>query len=122
MANYDDVLENAGRIHSKIAEIETHRESIFDAATKKAQSLSDYRKKIAVTILQLKNGAIFDFEGNQIHYPLPATLIPTIAQGICYQEAFDRYESEAAYKGLISILDAIKAELNGLQSINRRLE
>jgi len=122
MANHDDVLENKQKIEQKIQELETHRESIFDAATKKATTMSKYRKEKAITILKLRNGVIEEFEGEPIQYPLPVTILREIASGICWEEKMQQVEAEALYKGLITILEAIEAELNGLQSINRRLE
>ncbi len=45
-----------------------------------------------------------------------------IAKGIVYKESFAKESGDAEYKATVSIVDAIKAELNGLQSINRHLE
>jgi len=122
MANHDDVLENKQKIEQKIQELEGLRESIFPAAEEKAKSISEYRKAKAITILKLRNGVIASFGGETILYPLPVTILKDIAAGICWEEKLKESESEALYKGLIATLDAAKAELNGLQSINRRLE
>jgi len=122
MKNNDDILTSCRRIESKIQELETHRESILDAATKKATTLSEYRKKKAVTVLKLRNKMIPSFEGIVISYPLAVTLVDSIATGICYKELLYRHDAEGSYKGLVTIIDSIKAELNGLQSINKHLE
>ena len=122
MANYDDVLENKQKIEQKIQELEGLRESVFPAAEQKAKTMGEYRKKKAVTILKLRNEVIKSFEGELIKYPLQTTVTGDIASGICWREKMEQDEAEGIYKGLITILDAVKAELNGLQSINRRLE
>jgi hypothetical protein len=122
MADHDDILTNKQRIESKIQELETHRDSIFDASKDKATALSEYDKEIALTILKLKNGNIKNFEGEEIPDPCPITIMKDIAKGICYLKSFKKEEKDGAYKGLVVIIDSIKAELNGLQSINKHLE
>jgi len=122
MANHDDILSSKQRIEAKIQELETHREAIFNAATEKAKSLAIYRKQKAITILKLKNKMIPSFEGVVISYPLAVTLIESISTGICYAELYKRWDADGSYKGLITIMEALKAELNGLQSINKHLE
>jgi len=120
--NHDDVLTSKQKIENKINELEAHREAVFDAATRKADKLAQYRREKAITILKLKNKMIPSFEGVVISYPMQATLIPQIAQGMCWKECFERTEAESSYKGLITIMESLKAELNGLQSINKHLE
>jgi len=122
MANHDDILENKQKIENKIQELEALREGVFPAAIDKAKYMAEYRKEKALTILKLRNGVIKSFEGELIKYPLQTTVMGDIAAGICWKEKMDQDEAEGVYKGLITILDAVKAELNGLQSINRRLE
>jgi hypothetical protein len=122
MANHDDILENKQKIENKIQELEGLRESVFPAAEAKSNALGEYRKQKALTILKLRNEVIKSFEGEIIKYPLPITIMRDIAAGICWKEKMDQDEAEGMYKGLITILDATKAELNGLQSINRRME
>jgi len=120
--DHDDILTSKQRIESKIQELEAHRESIFNAATAKATTLAEYRKKKAITILKLRNKMIPSFENIVISYPLAVTLIPQIAQGICWEECLKRTDADSSYKGLITIMESLKAELNGLQSINKHLE
>jgi len=43
-------------------------------------------------------------------------------QGICWEECLKRTDADGCYKGLITIMESLKAELNGLQSINKHLE
>lgn len=117
----DDILTNAQKIHNKIAELEEQRERLLPASFDKAKSISDYDKAIAITELKLRNGLITEFEGVQIN-SLPVTLIRDIAKGICYKENFNKEIGESNYKAIISIMDAIKAEMNGFQSINKHIE
>lgn len=116
-----DILTNAQKIHNKIAELEEERDKLLPASYDKAKAISEYDKQIAITTLKLKNGLITEFEGVKISN-LPATLVRDIAKGICYKECFDKEIGESNYKAIVSIMESIRAELNGLQSINKYLE
>lgn len=117
-----DPIKVADLIQDKIAEIRIARLLIKEYATRKSTSAAKYSKQIAIVTLQLKNNQIEQFEG-EIIPPNPAvTLIKTLAEGICWEAELEKEEGENQYKGLIAILDAIKAELNGLQSVNRHLD
>jgi len=116
-----DALETAQKISAKSDEIENLVDKLDQAAEDKSSSLADYEKAVAITILKLKNGAITEFEGNPINN-IPATLIPPVARGICYKESFDKEMGETNYKSLTVKIDAKKAVLNGLQSVNKFLQ
>lgn len=115
-----DILTNAMKIERTIAEIDKKADMIEEATLEKAQCLANYEREIAVTILKLKNGAIPEFEGQAIKN-LPANLIPVVAKGICFRESFDKEMAEGNYKGLITRIDALKAQLNGYQSLNKTM-
>lgn len=118
----DEPLKVSRLINEKIHEIKLARSFIQQYASRKSSSSAAYSRKIAVVTLQLKNNMIEHFEGEVIPRNPAVTLIKTIAEGICWQEELEKEEGENQYKGLICILDAIKAELNGLQSINKHLD
>jgi len=119
---YDDTpITNAIRLQEKIKELEIARAKIFSCAEEKAMAMSKYDKELCLNTLRIKEGLITEFEGVKINNP-PATLIPLIAKGITYAECYKKELTEANYKGLISFIDAIKAELNGIQSLNKHLE
>jgi len=118
-----DLVTIANEIKRKIQLLEKMRIEIRDRATKKAQAGAEYDKVLAVTIIKLKNGAIFDLDGESIDgHKLPANLLEKIAKGICWQAKLKADEAEAMYKSLISNIDSVQAELNGYQSINRHLD
>lgn len=114
----DDILTTAQKIEFKTRQIEELADRLEQAGLEKASTSADYDKAIAVTTLQLRNGGIKEWEGESVG-TLPATLIPAIAKGICYKEAFDKEMGETGYKSLTTKIDANKAVLNGLQSINK---
>ena len=105
-------------IQKKIESLETLRDLINLKARKKAETLAQYDKDIAITIVKLRNGLEVNFEGEVIKNP-PNALIEKIARGICWESKMYATYAEAEYKGLITQIDGIKAELNGLQSINK---
>lgn len=117
----DDILTTAQKIESKTRQIEELADRLEQAGVEKASTSADYDKAIAVTTLQLRNGVIQEFEGEKVGN-LPATLIPTIAKGICYKEAWEKEMGEVGYKSLTTKIDAHKAVLNGLQSINKVIQ
>lgn len=117
----DDPVKVAELIQNKISELEKERPLLFDCSQSKAQAISDYDRALAICVIKIKNKSITHFEGEPIGNP-PANLIPLIAKGICYQECFKKEAEEAGYRAVLSNIEAIKAELNGLQSINRHLD
>lgn len=117
----NDPIKVAELIGNKIKELEDERPRLMDYAQSKAQAISNYDRALALATLKVKNGTISHLDGEPIVKP-PANLIPLIAKGLCYKECFDKEAEEGCYKASISNLDAIKAELNGLQSINRHLD
>lgn len=122
-----DPLINSKEIRIKIAELRKARYGIFKAAKDKALTISDYDRTLSITIIKLKNRLIQKITdpetGEIIEIPnLPATVIPQIAKGIIWEKSGRKEEAEALYRAILSNIEAIKAELNGLQSINRHLE
>lgn len=122
----DDILTNAQKIETLINLIEQEIEKLDDASMMKANGIANYDREIAITILRLKNGDIKtmpDTEGKEIPIGnLPATLTIPVAKGICYKAAFDKEAGENEYKSTNTRIDARKAQLNGLQSINKVLQ
>lgn len=122
----DDALTTATKIEMMIGKIEALVEQIPEISMEKANGTSNYDRAMAITVLKLKNKQILsmqDLDGSRIAIDNPpATLIPLIAKGICYKEAFDKEVSEAGYKGIITMIDAHRAMLNGYQSIFKVLQ
>jgi len=117
----DDPIAVAQLIQDKILELDQERPRLFDTSQSKAQAISDYDRAMALVVLKLKNGTIKEFEGEPI-INIAVTLIPLIAKGICWKECFTKEAEEGGYKAVISNIEAIKAGLNGLQSINKHLD
>jgi hypothetical protein len=122
-----DAITYAQKIEDMIGEIETIVNSLQEAGEIKAKGISDYDRKLAITVLKLKNGIINtmeDEDGTFIVIPpsLPVRDRELIAKGLVYMAAYEKESGEAGYKGLISTLEARRAQVNALQSINKILQ
>ena len=116
-----EIIEISKRITEKIELLETGRNELLKRARRKAESVANYEKVLAMTMIKLKSNAIpevFGFEVNN----LPATLIEKTARGLVYSEKLEMELAEAEYKAAIVGMNAIESELNGYQSVNRYLQ
>lgn len=115
------MLDVSEKIQEKIKLLEAMQVEIKKRAEDKSIKNAEYEKKLAITIIKLKNGEAMTIENETIQNP-QATIIEKIARGICWQEKLEADKSEAMYKALISNIDCTMATLNGWQSINRYLD
>lgn len=97
------------------------RAEIKGRSLRKSTAISNYDKALAITIIKLRNGIEIEFEGEKVKDP-PTTIMEKIAKGIIWKERLEMEEADSEYKSLITNIETVKAELNGLQSINRHLE
>lgn len=117
----NDVSEIADLMFVHTESLESMKIKLKERAHRKAKSIADYDKFLAITIIKIRNGKEVTFEGEVIKDP-PVTLIEKLAKGICYSQRLEMETAEAEYKSLITAIETTKAELNGLQSINRHLD
>lgn len=115
------IIKIAEKIESKIDQLEKARKELDSAATEKVESLIAYEKVLAVTLVRLRNGEEYLFEGNKIKDP-PVSIIKEITKGICWQDRLESDAAEVKYKNILAIIEIRKAQLNGYQSIFRHLE
>jgi hypothetical protein len=119
----NEIIGIAQEIKIKIGLLEKMRVEIRNRAEQKAIKGAEYDRALALTILKLKNGAVIDLDGEPVEgKKLPANLIDRVARGICWREKLEADKAEALYKSLISNIDSVQAEMNGLQSINRHID
>ena len=106
-----EVTQIASHIENIIKEIGKFRKEIEGRGTERAKAISNYDKQLGIAIITLKTEDKY-----------PATLIEKIAKNDC-SEHRERLElAESGYKACISNLEALKAQLNGYQSIYRHLD
>ncbi|KKN07447.1 hypothetical protein LCGC14_1066730 [marine sediment metagenome] len=72
-----------------------------------AKALLKYRKAMEISTIKLKAG------GN------PATLVETIAKGMCGQDEADLIQARVEFKACLALMDCAAKELNSLQSQTR---
>ena len=94
-----------------IAEIGKCRREIEAKGNARAEAISNYDKQLGIAIEVLKD------EGKY-----PATLIEKIAKKVCCDHREQLEKAEVGYKAVISNLEALKAQLNGYQSIYKHLD
>ena len=114
------MLNIADEILKKIELLEKMRVQIKERAEKKAETLAEYDKQLALTIIRLENGIELELEGEKIQNP-SKSITDKIARGICWKAKLEMEKAEGLYKSIISNIDSVQAELNGYQSINRHL-
>lgn len=115
-----DVIKISHCIDGKIEELEQLRNELDAMPNLVSNSSAEYEKKLAKTIMQLKNGVAFELDGVEISNPL-TTITEKVARGLCWVEAMKMQLDEIKYKNLNKKIDIVEAQLNGYQSINRHL-
>lgn len=117
----NDLIQISEQITKKIKEIDAIRAEIKQRGEEKAKTSSVYDMEIAKYLIGLKNGREYELSGEKIKDP-PASIMEKTAKGLAWEEKLLMDTAEANYKSCISNLEAVKAQLNGLQSIFRNLE
>ena len=118
---HDHIPDIANQILKAKHKLTEMRGVIAERTIRKSKAIANYDKALALTIVKLRNGVEMEFEGQKILNP-PVTIMEKIAKGICWKERLELEEAEGEYKSLITNIETVKAELNGLQSINKHLE
>ena len=108
-------------IENKVGVIQRERPKLSGLAEEKARANAEYEKQLAIVLLKLKNADIAEWNGIPVG-KIPASIMQKVAQGIAYESKIQADIAESAYKSHVLKLDAIKAELNALQSIYRHLD
>jgi hypothetical protein len=116
-----DLIQISEQIVKKIKEIDIIRGELKIRGENKAQTASNYDRAIALLLMGMKNGQEYVLAGCKIINP-PASIMDKVARGICWQEKLEMDKAEANYKSVVSNLDAVKSQLNALQSLNRNLD
>lgn len=105
MSESPESVTIAREIYDSSQRLHDGSQKLFGLAKKWAEAERDYRRALAVEILLLKD------------QKMPATLIPDLARGNCSELKFQRDLAEATYKSGRDALEAIRSQMNGLQTI-----
>ncbi len=99
--------------------LEKAKENLESLGEAKAQAIVNYDRALAQKIVELNDHKTFIWQGAE-HKKPPSTVINKVAIGmIAEYEGLKKELAEVAYKHGIALVEAIKAEMNGLQSINK---
>ena len=90
-------------------------------ANDRALALAYYDRDLGITLAKLRNGVKMFIEAEPIQDP-PVSTTEKLAKGIVWESRLKLEKAEASYKVAVSNADSLRAKLNGLQSIFRRLE
>ena len=115
-----DVLKIADEIQKKVALLEAGRKELKARGEAKANAIGDYRRTRAIVLMKLRNGVEMELDGERIKDP-PTSIMESIARGICFQEKINEELATVQYKNATVGMEALQAELNGLQSIYKHL-
>ena len=107
-------------MNRRIVALREHREELGQAGKVKSQTIIEYEKELALTLMKLRNGVRLELEGESICEP-PITIMEKIAKGICWESKLKAEEAETNYKTVAVRMNALASELNAFQSISRHL-
>lgn len=116
-----EIITIAQKIENKILELDVFLEKLKNVGEIKSKTIVEYDKTITITLLKLRNGLITELDGIKIINP-QTTILEKLAKGICFKESLEKEKADVAYKSLLTTIEAIEAQLNGYQSINRHLK
>lgn len=98
---------------SKLDQYRSHAAGAGKAA---AELERDYKRKLAVTLIKLKNGVALELEGETIESP-PATISVKIAEGICAEESMAMDVAANSWRLSLENLKNIATQITALQSL-----
>jgi len=109
-------------IETRIKKLEKVTADLDKAGDIKAQATADYDLAYAKAMAKLALGTVKEVGGEPLEGKPPATLIPKLAAGMCYEERVALEISTNAYKSVITKVNVLQATLNGYQSLFRHLQ
>jgi hypothetical protein len=116
-----DVLDVSKEIQRYIKALRDAQNEITKQAGIKARAMRGLKRNMAITTVRLRNGEEMEVGGEKIQSP-PATLMKTIAEGICAEDFLQYDVAEADYKEIVTRVETIRAILCGYQSLYKHLD
>jgi len=115
-----ELIKIADAIEALIKLIGETRREIEKKGNARAEAISNYDRKIAITLATLRDTELYELAGQTYKSP-PVTIMEKIAKGICADERYKLEIAESDYRATVSNLNALQSQLNGYQSIFRNL-
>lgn len=110
MSEQIEVVQTVQMLRQATARLSEASKQVLKLAKKRARSERDYRMQLSKEIMKLRS------EGVQ------ATLIPDIARGNIAELKFERDLNQELHRSAMSAIEALKVEINALQSILKIME
>ena len=118
-----DLIKIAEEIQSKNREIDSIRGVIKERGEQAAVAEAEYEKKLAVTLLKMRNDEEFIFEGVDISQKnVPANILEKYARGVCWKEKLEKEKAAALFKSAQINMNAAVTQMTALQSLFRYLK
>lgn len=114
----DKIEELALSCNGGPSKIDEYRAHAAGAGVASEEAEKQYKKKMAVTLMGLKNGKKFELDGEEIESP-PATIMIKIAEGICAEEGLAMGVSANSWRLSLENLKNIATQITALQSLLR---
>ena len=102
--------------HGGASKLDEYRSHAAGAGKASEQLERDYKKKMAVTLIKLKNGVEMELDGEKIENP-PATIMIKIAEGICAEEGMAMGVAANSWRLSLENLKNIQTQITALQSL-----
>lgn len=116
-----DLYTARATIEKMIAEIGKCRKQIEEKGKVRAAAIKNYDMRLAIAIATIRDQTHYKLAEKQYERP-PATVTEKIAKGMVALDREQMELAESGYKAVISNLEALKAQLNAMQSIYRHME
>jgi len=108
----------SAKIQEEIKTLRKARNSLLTRSEDKANALGAYEKKLAQTMIQLRNGQVVELDGKEVSYT-SATGLEKIAKGCCYKESIALDIAESNLRNAHVSMRATESIINALQSLLR---
>ena len=110
-----DIVDINQQITKEILNLRNATNELMVRAKDKANALGQYEKKLAQTMLTLKNGQTVLLDGKEEVYNT-ATGLEKIAKGVCYKESIALDLAESKYRNVQVYIKSCETVINALQS------
>ena len=112
----DKIEELALSCKGGLSTIDAYRAHAAGAGAASERDERDYKKKMAITLMGLKNGRKFELDGEEVENP-PTTIMIKIAEGLCAEEGMKMGVSANSWRLSLENLKNIATQITALQSL-----
>jgi len=114
----DDYISIKQEIERQLNILAKTIQKLPEYENKKALALGEYEKRIAQTMLSVRQGVPMEIDGQVVKWD-SVSGIEKICKGICYQESINLDLAESAFKRQLLTIGSIRDKISALQSILR---